>query len=414
MQEIVLTDLIDVQVLQKIQNGFSKFTGMAALTTDAQGNPVTQGSGFTDFCMNLTRKTEKGFARCAECDRKGAVMTLEKGKPVVYDCHAGLVDFAAPIMVEGTIVGSFIGGQVRTVPIDEETMRQTAEDLGIDPEAYVAAAKKVNVIEYERAEQSAEFLSEIAAVLSQMAYSSYVALEQSKQLEKVARSHNNYIVDMNANMRQHVSEWIGVAEELKNAEGDVQEDILMKLMAKGEEFMSTIDDTVDFSKMANGEIELQEREYNIREMMHGIKHNVREELRDKGNHLSVNFSEQVPEILLGDAGRLNQIVTKLIRNANFYSPGGEIEVIIDAKKRSYATDLIIEVKDCGGGLTEDAYERIKNFLKDGISYSEGETQGIVVVPMLVERMSGTVDVDYVEGESTSFVVRLPQLEIHNK
>ena len=89
-QEIVLTDLIDVQVLQKIQNGFSKFTGMAALTTDANGRPVTEGSGFTEFCMNLTRKTENGMARCAECDMRGALLTLEKG----------------------TFVGSFIGGQV--------------------------------------------------------------------------------------------------------------------------------------------------------------------------------------------------------------------------------------------------------------------------------------------------------------
>ena len=55
MAEFSLTDLIDVSVLQQIQDGFSQYTGMAALTTDADGVPVTKGSGFTAFCMDLTR-----------------------------------------------------------------------------------------------------------------------------------------------------------------------------------------------------------------------------------------------------------------------------------------------------------------------------------------------------------------------
>ena len=51
MAELLLTDLIDIDLLQKIQDEFSKYTRMAALTTDADGNPLTKGSEFTDFCM---------------------------------------------------------------------------------------------------------------------------------------------------------------------------------------------------------------------------------------------------------------------------------------------------------------------------------------------------------------------------
>lgn len=50
-----LTDLIDIRTLQEIQDGFAAATGMAALTTDADGVAVTKGSNFTDFCMKLTR-----------------------------------------------------------------------------------------------------------------------------------------------------------------------------------------------------------------------------------------------------------------------------------------------------------------------------------------------------------------------
>ena len=53
MENANLLELVDVEILQKIQDGFSDYTGMAALITDADGVPVTKGSGFTDFCRKL-------------------------------------------------------------------------------------------------------------------------------------------------------------------------------------------------------------------------------------------------------------------------------------------------------------------------------------------------------------------------
>ena len=58
MLDVKLTDLIDVATLQEIQDGFARLTGMAALTTDEKGVAVTQGSNFTDFCMNYTRQSK--------------------------------------------------------------------------------------------------------------------------------------------------------------------------------------------------------------------------------------------------------------------------------------------------------------------------------------------------------------------
>lgn len=413
MQEIVLTDLIDVQVLQKIQNGFSKFTGMAALTTDAHGNPVTEGSGFTDFCMNLTRKSEKGFARCAECDRKGALMTLEKGKPAVYDCHAGLLDFAAPIMVEGTFVGSFIGGQVRAKEVDEEALRRTAEELGIDPDAYVEAVARTNLVAFERVERAAEFLSEIAEVLSQMAYSSYIALEQSRQLERSARSHSNFIVDMNASMKQKVLDWIGMAKQLKDADGAMQDTVLSRLMAKGEEFMSTIDDTVDFSKMANGEIELEEREYNIQELMNRAVRNVREDAKKRGNKITVEV-EEVPKTLLGDAGRLNQITTKLLSSLIQNMHNGKITVHVSGRRRSYATDIFLRISSAGAGVSQKEYRSVKDFFENGIPFEDSEHGGLAVLPMLLSKLSGTIAVENTEDEGIAYVVCIPQLSVENR
>ena len=76
---LYLTELIDVETLQRVQDAFSDMTGMAALTTDADGVAVTNGSNFTDFCMKYTRATKIGKFRCELCDKRGAEITLAAG-----------------------------------------------------------------------------------------------------------------------------------------------------------------------------------------------------------------------------------------------------------------------------------------------------------------------------------------------
>ena len=188
MADIRLTDLIDVATLQEIQDSFANLTGMAALTTDADGNAVTQGSNFTDFCMNYTRQSRLGCARCESCDKSGGEQTMRTGRAAAYFCHAGLVDFAAPIMVNGQFVGSFIGGQVLTEKPDENEFRRIAKELDIDPDEYIRALRKVKIVDKKQIDLAADFLCTIAKVLSQTAYSNYMANQSNSGLASVNRS----------------------------------------------------------------------------------------------------------------------------------------------------------------------------------------------------------------------------------
>ncbi|MBP1561969.1 MAG: PocR ligand-binding domain-containing protein [Oscillospiraceae bacterium] len=182
MVDVKLTDLIDVKTLQEIQDGFAALTGMAALTTDADGNAVTNGSNFTDFCMKYTRQSRLGCSRCEQCDKSGGEETMRTGRAAAYFCHAGLVDFAAPIMLNGQFIGSFIGGQVLPEAPDEDKFRQIAEELSIDPDAYVAALRKVKIVEKRQIDAAADFLRIIAKVLSETAYSNYLASQSNAGL----------------------------------------------------------------------------------------------------------------------------------------------------------------------------------------------------------------------------------------
>lgn len=179
---IALTDLISVSTLQSIQDGFARLTGMAALTTDADGNAVTKGSNFTEFCMDITRKNRDGARRCAQCDKKGGEDALLSRKSVSYSCHAGLVDFAAPIMLGGEMIGSFIGGQVLTEEPDEEKFRAIARDMGVNEDKYIAALRKVKIVSKEQVEAAADFLFIIAGLLSQSAYDAYISKQNNTGL----------------------------------------------------------------------------------------------------------------------------------------------------------------------------------------------------------------------------------------
>ncbi len=131
-----LLDVIDVKELQRVQDMFAQATGMAAVTVDLKGAFVTKPSNFTDFCMKYTRGSPLGAQRCERCDAEG------KG---AYFCHAGLMDFAQPIIVEGEQLGNVLGGQVLPCPPDLEKFRRTAQELGIPEDEYIAALNKVSV-----------------------------------------------------------------------------------------------------------------------------------------------------------------------------------------------------------------------------------------------------------------------------
>ena len=195
--DVTITDLIDVNVLQKIQDSFSKMTGMAALTTNAAGVAVTHGSNFTEFCMKYTRQSELGKKRCQQCDRKGAETALFNGHACAYECHAGLMDYAAPIMADGKMVGCFIGGQILTEQPDLGRVEVIAEELGINPEEYKQAIADVKVVKKQEVNDAAEFLYTFANILSSVAYSKYkvdvgnkLLLQKNKELDFLA-SHDS-------------------------------------------------------------------------------------------------------------------------------------------------------------------------------------------------------------------------------
>lgn len=183
MKNIRLTDLIDVATLQRFQDSFSNMTGIAAVITDAEGMPVTRPSCFSHFCMDIVRQSSKGRALCEECDKRGGQRAMETGKPQIYTCHAGLVDFAAPLIVNGRFIGSVMGGQVLGEPPDEKRFRKIAGHLATDPERFLDEVRHIPIVSKKRMDAVAEFLFVQADMLSNLAYNNYMTRLANRELE---------------------------------------------------------------------------------------------------------------------------------------------------------------------------------------------------------------------------------------
>ncbi len=414
MHNVKLTELIDPEILQQMQDSLSNYIGMASLIADENGTPVTAGSSFTEFCQDLTRKSASGCSRCEECDKQGALKTLENGKPAVYHCHAGLVDYAAPIMLEDTFIGSIIGGQVLTNPLEEDSFRRTARELSIDEDAYVEAAKKVPYREIAEVERAAGFLSEIASTLSSMAYKNYRALQKSKKLERAAHSQTAFIIDMNANIQRDMTHWIESAKSaIYNQDYSSMFNILDDITIRGTELLSSLKDTVEYARMNNGEIELNETEYDFRTLLNDICRKTRKYLQVNDISFHIQVDDSVPTYLLGDEGRISQVLAKVLSNVASYPGTTRINITAYCRTVSYATLLTIEVRDNSGGMTQEELNSLNYYLVNNnfqlIENMEACGIGLSIIGLLIKQMSGTVEISCMENVGTTYTIQIPQL-----
>lgn len=193
-----IKDFMDLKALQKLQDQFSDATGLAAIAVDAEGKYITKGSNFTDFCIKYTRGCEEGMRRCVKCD------TECKG---TYYCHAGLMDFSVDIIVNGERLGAMIGGQVLPQEPDEEKFRVIAQELGIAPDKYIAALRKVPVRTEKSIRAAAALLGDI---VNKVVNLEYLKQRDSKRLQTFDQEIDKTTANVKM-INQKTSELEGIA-----------------------------------------------------------------------------------------------------------------------------------------------------------------------------------------------------------
>lgn len=188
-----LKEFMDISKLQKIQDNFSNATGLAAIAVGNDGQYLTEGSNFTDFCMKYTRGSKEGNRRCIKCDNEGSG---------TYFCHAGLMDFSVDIKVGDEKVGAIIGGQILPEAPDEESFRKTARELGIDEDEYIAALNKVTISSEEKIRAAANLLELIVNQLVNLEYYKYTNASLMHALQEKTQESASFVDVINKDTSQ--------------------------------------------------------------------------------------------------------------------------------------------------------------------------------------------------------------------
>lgn len=121
-----------------------------------------------------TRGCEEGLNRCTKCDTECTD---------TYYCHAGLMDFNHDIIVDGMKAGAIIGGQVLSNEPDEDKFRETASELGIDPDEYIEALRKVPIRTEASIRASAKLLTDIVDMMVNANYKNTADTDKINKLD---------------------------------------------------------------------------------------------------------------------------------------------------------------------------------------------------------------------------------------
>lgn len=414
IDKIHITNLIDVKILQKMQDAFAKMARMAALTTDENGIPVTKGTNFSRFCMDYCRKSSIGKARCEKCDKLGALKALKEQKPVYYFCHAHLVDFAAPIMLGGRMIGSFIGGQVLTEPPDFDKMRMIARELEVDEDEFINAAKETQIVPRQAIIRSTEFIYEFAGILSDMAYKEYIARQLSSQAMQAATQKSDFLANMSHEIRTPMNAVLGMAELALREEMSPQaKQYIRQIRSSGKNLLVIINDILDFSKIESGKMDIIEMTYEPLSLINDLASIVNKGIGDKNIEFTIDLNSQFPHQLFGDNVRIHQILINLLNNAVKFTQQGCVHLSLSYEIIDESTIMMkASISDTGIGIKkQDLTKLFQSFQQVDSKRNrniEGTGLGLAISQNLLKLMKGHVWVESEYEKGSTFSFELPQ------
>lgn len=411
-----LTDLVDEPTLQNIQENFSQVTGMACLIIEPSGTPATKKCCFSEFCEKYIRMSELGRKRCELCGKKGVLASLKNRKTSLYYCHSHLAEFASPIIAGGQFLGGIVGGQSRVFIPDEESMKKSAERLGIPPEIYIEKFKQTNFHTKAEIIKASQYLGRLAGIISNIASSNLRRVEKLISSEKTARTQALFVTDMALKMKQSMDRWMTSVKSISNLElsRPIRRD-LQQIIADGKETDSILTDFVDYIKMTEGATSLSESPYRLREMLPQTVETLQKEMIDKDISISFEIDKSVPPLLFGDYGRIEQVMTRLVRGGISRMDVGYIKIKASCTDSFYAKMLEICVSDSSGTFSEQEIENIRQYFDTGISalIEKSITKGLgyPMIAMLLRQLSGSIEIQNKRPENIEFAFKIPQLSL---